>query len=109
MSIIPNDSEWSGQGDPWQITPHPVSPLVRSDFDPVNGVTLDLFAEIARALASTDDHQANGGELAEAYGISAADWHHASRVWNCRIADNPAVARALSRRYRTARRPAMAS
>ena len=71
-----------------------------SPFTPVRGVTLEVFADIARAVASQHDAGTRGTELAVSCGITANDWLYASRVWNARIANNPAVAHKLSVLYR---------
>jgi hypothetical protein len=69
-------------------------------FEPVCGVTIELFADIARAVAARDDDAAHGSELARQCGISAHDWQLASKVWNSRIASEPAVAGHLMALYR---------
>jgi hypothetical protein len=67
---------------------------------PVRGVTLELFADIARAVASQRDASTRGSALAASCGIAAEDWRFACRAWNIRIAEDPAVARKLSELYR---------
>jgi hypothetical protein len=71
-----------------------------SMFAPVRGVSLELFADIARAVASQHDASPRGSALAAKRGVSADDWRFACRVWNTRIAEDPAVARKLSELYR---------
>jgi hypothetical protein len=109
MYVFPKQGRGRSDGDPWQVSPYPVSPLVVTDFTPVRGVSLDLFAGIARTLAASCDSQVQGTELAAAKGVAAEDWLFACRVWNTRIAENPAVARVLSERFRAEGREALAS
>lgn len=85
--------------DPEQPTT-PGTEARTSKFAPVRGVTLELFADIARAVASQHDSSTRGIELAASCDISAADWLVACRTWNTRIADNPDVAKTLSGFYR---------
>jgi hypothetical protein len=71
-----------------------------SCFAPVCGVSIEQFAEIAKAVAAHDDNAANGSELAGEFGISPDDWLLASRIWNSRIATYPAVAGHLMALFR---------
>ena len=91
--------------DVWQPIERPKRPssqdAATSPFAPVRGVTLELFADIARAVASRHDGAARGTELAAGCGISTTDWLYACRVWNTRIAENPDVAKKLSALYRS--------
>jgi hypothetical protein len=73
-----------------EAAPEPVDN--RSDFEAIAGVTLELYAEIIRSLADTN----NDLELAvlvAAKGISVANWDAAVEEWNARILANPAVGR----------------
>jgi|SRR5581483_2542185 len=92
---------------PWQTSPavrraaNPQRPASDSSpFAPVRGVTLEVFADIARAVASQHDSGTRGTEVAVSCGITANDWLYACRVWNTRIAEDPAVAQKLSLLYR---------
>jgi hypothetical protein len=76
------------------------SDAAMSNVAPVRGVTLELFADIARAVASQHEASTGGSELAASCGVAADDWQLACRVWNARIADDPAVAKKLSELYR---------
>jgi hypothetical protein len=79
-------------------------PIVEFDkhscFEPVCGVSLETFAEIARTVAARDDDAAQGSELARQFGVTADDWVLASRIWNSRIASYPAVAGHLMALFR---------
>jgi hypothetical protein len=90
--------------DPWQSAPFLAlatgSESDGSAFQPVRGVSLELFAGIAKTVAARDDDHAHGTELAQACGIAPRDWLFASRIWNTRIARFPAVGRQLSELYR---------
>jgi hypothetical protein len=94
--------------DAWQSGPYSARETGCSPFTPVRGVTLELFADIARTVASRDDAHSHGTELAESMGVAPSDWLFACRTWNTRIADNPAVAQHLSALYGAAA-PSLAS
>ena len=93
----------------WQPLPDAMSEQEASPFAPVRGVTLELFADIVRLVASRQDASAQGIELAARRGISAPDWLFAARTWNARSADHEEVARRLSARYRASARASRAS
>jgi hypothetical protein len=88
--------------DRWKSAP--INPLICRDeeptlepadaaaFAPVAGVTIELFARIAMAVAARADSGVQGTELARHCGIPAQDWLNASRAWNRRIAAHPGVA-----------------
>ena len=65
----------------------------------INGVSLDLFAEICRGIAAYNYDQSKLPELAAARGIAGADWDAAADGWNQRIKDNPKLAQEFNRLY----------
>jgi hypothetical protein len=69
-----------------------------ADFDPIAGVSLELYAEIFRHLADADD-ASQVVVLAAAKGVSVADWEAATKGWSARIMANPAVGRKFSALY----------
>jgi hypothetical protein len=69
-----------------------------SDFDPIAGVSLELYTEITRHLTDADD-LSQVVRLAEAKGISVANWDAAAEGWTARILANPEVGRQFSALY----------
>jgi hypothetical protein len=68
------------------------APHAGARFEPIAGVSLDLFAEISRSLAVYGYDLAKGPELAASRGVSADEWIQATAGWNDRIKTNAAVA-----------------
>jgi hypothetical protein len=69
------------------------------DFDPIAGVTIELYAEISKGLAAYDYDIARGPEVAAAKGVSADSWEQAMSGWNDRIKANRAVAQRFNALY----------
>jgi hypothetical protein len=65
-------------------------------FEPVRGVSLEMFADIAQVVAARHDDDSQGVVLATARGIQPGDWEVAAWTWNARIADNADVRERLS-------------
>ena len=77
----------------------PTVAAIGPDFDPIAGVSLDLYAEISRELAAVgyDPNRAPG--LAAARGVSTADWEAAVAGWNARMHANPGVGQRFNALY----------
>jgi hypothetical protein len=74
----------------------PVGP----DFEPIDGVSLDQFAAVSKAVAAFNYDQAKLAQIAASRGIPAFAWETASRGWNDRIKRNFAVAQRFNQIYR---------
>jgi hypothetical protein len=74
----------------------PVGP----DFEPIDGVSLEQFAEIGKAVAAYNYDGTKLPEIAASKGIPAYAWESASRGWNDRMMANPAVAQRYNQLYR---------
>ncbi|HWF78991.1 MAG TPA: hypothetical protein VN695_00330 [Streptosporangiaceae bacterium] len=72
------------------------------DFEPVAGVSLELFAAISKGVAAYNYDAAKLPEIAASKGVDAGSWDEASRGWNDRIKANPAVAQRFNVLYRAA-------
>ena len=72
------------------------------DFDPIAGVSLELFAAISKGVAAYNYDAAKLPEIAASKGVDAGTWEEASRGWNDRIKANPAVAQRFNVLYRAA-------
>ena len=69
------------------------------DFDPIAGVSIELYAEISRGLAAYNYDIAKGPEVAASKGVSAESWEEAMQGWNDRIKANRAVAQRFNALY----------
>ena len=75
------------------------APAEGPDFEPVAGVSLELYAEVAKGLAEYDYDQSKAAYVAGTKGISPSDWQTAGDTWNERIKANPAVAQRFNALY----------
>ena len=69
------------------------------DFEPVEGVSLELYAEISKGLAAYNYDQSMAPMIAGEKGISADAWQAAADTWNARMKSNPAVAQRFNALY----------
>jgi len=72
---------------------------VGPDFEPIAGVSLELYAEISKSLATVNYDQTRAPEMAAAKGVGGADWQAALDGWNARMSANPAVASRFNALY----------
>jgi hypothetical protein len=72
---------------------------VGPDFEPVAGVTLEQFAEVAKGLAEYNYDQNMAVQVAGMKGIAPDAWRTGSEAWNERIKANPAVAQRFNALY----------
>jgi len=78
-----------------QAAAAPVAPAAGGDFEPIAGVSIELYAEISRELGG-DASQAP--IVAAGKGVSAESWQAAMDGWNARM-HNPAVAQRFNALY----------
>lgn len=69
------------------------------DFAPINGVSLELYAEISRELAAVNYDQTQAPRLAAARGVAQPDWDAAVAGWNARMQANRAVGTRFNQLY----------
>lgn len=69
------------------------------DFEPIAGVSLELFAEVCKGLAAYGYDQSKAAEIAASKGVSAENWQQALDGWNVRVKANPAVAQRFNVAY----------
>ncbi len=67
--------------------------------EPIAGVSLALYADIARGLAAYSYDQSKGVEVAASKGVSADSWSVAVDGWNERIKSDRTVAQEFNRLY----------
>jgi hypothetical protein len=70
-----------------------------SDFEPIATVSLELYAQISKSLATIDYDLSQSIRLAVDKGISEENWTSAVQGWNARMAVNPAVGSKFSALY----------
>ena len=75
------------------------APATGPDFEPVAGVTLELYAEVSKGLAEYNYDQAMAPQIASSKGIAADAWQTAADTWNARMKANPAVAQRFNALY----------
>lgn len=84
-----------------QMTPgQQAAPTAGPDFDPIAGVSIELYAEISKGLAAFGYDQSKAVEVAAAKGVSAAAWEQAMAGWNQRMKSNPAVGQRFAALFR---------
>ncbi|HEX9376806.1 MAG TPA: hypothetical protein VGB19_11290 [Actinomycetota bacterium] len=69
------------------------------DFEPIAGVSLELYAEISKSLATVNYDQTRAPEMAAQRGVNAENWQAAMDGWNARITANKAVAQRFNALY----------
>lgn len=69
------------------------------DFEPVNGVSIEQYAEISKELADSPGDEGRAMQAAAARGISPDDWQAAVAGWNQRMQTNPAVGQRFNALY----------
>jgi hypothetical protein len=65
----------------------------------VAGVSLELYAEVAKGLAAYNYDQSMAVQIAGMKGVAADAWQTASDTWNARMKSNPAVAQRFNALY----------
>jgi len=63
-----------------------------ADYEPIAEVTIELYVDVAKGLATVGYDQSKGPEIAAQHGISAERWETAMAGWNDRIRTSPDVA-----------------
>ncbi len=72
---------------------------VGPDFEPIAEVSLELYAQISRDLATVNYDQSQAPGLALSRGVTSDRWQTALDGWNGRIQANPAVAQRFNALY----------
>ncbi|RZI98639.1 MAG: hypothetical protein EON90_12600 [Brevundimonas sp.] len=55
--------------------------------DPINGVSIEKYAELCALMAETDNDKSREFAIAEANGVPADDWVAAKAGWTARMSD----------------------
>ncbi len=69
------------------------------DFEPIASVSLEMYAQIAKSLATVDYDLSRSISLAGDKGVSEESWSIAVAGWNARMVANPAVGTRFSALY----------
>lgn len=70
-----------------------------ADWEPIAGVSLDLYAEISKGLAAYGYDQSKAPEIAAGHGVDSSSWQQALDGWNARMRTNPTVAQRFNALY----------
>ena len=68
-------------------------------YEPVAGVSLELYAEISKGLAAVGYDQSKAPEIAATHGVSGESWQAAVDGWNDRIKTTPEIAARFNALY----------
>jgi hypothetical protein len=69
------------------------------DYEPIAGVSIELYAEVSKGLAAYNYDQSKAVEIAASKGIDPDNWNQAMNGWNERIKANPGVAQRFNQLY----------
>ena len=69
------------------------------NYEPVAGVSIELYAAISRRLAADGFDQSNAMKIAAAHGVAGAAWEAAVAGWNERIKASSDVATRFNALY----------
>ena len=56
-------------------------------FQPINGISLERYADLGAAIADANDDQAKIAEIIKAEGVALDDWNAAKNGWTARMQD----------------------
>ena len=82
--------------------PVAAQPAEGPDFEPIAGVSLELYAAISKSLAALNDDQPKAADVAASNGVAASDWTAAVDGWNARLRSNPSVGQRFNLLYTAA-------
>ncbi len=74
------------------------APAGGADFEPIAGVSIEMYAQISKECAAHPGDLAKAAEVAAAHGVSADNWQAAMAGWNARMY-NPAVGQRFNALY----------
>jgi hypothetical protein len=69
------------------------------DFEPIGGVSLEMYAEISKGLAAYGYDQSKAAEVAASKGVAPDAWTEASTGWPARMKSNRAVGQRFNHYY----------
>lgn len=69
------------------------------DFEPIAGVSIELYATISKGLAAVNYDQTRAPEIALTHGVNGDNWAAAVTGWNARMQTNPSVGQRFNALY----------
>ena len=69
------------------------------DFEPIAGVSIELYAEISKSFAEVNYDMTQAHTLAARKGVTGSNWDAAAEGWAARIRSNPAVGQRFNALY----------
>jgi hypothetical protein len=78
------------------------APAEGPDFEPIAGVSLELYVQISKGLAAYNYDQSKAADVAASKGVLESDWTAAVDGWNARMRSNPTVGQRFNSLYRAA-------
>jgi hypothetical protein len=78
------------------------APAEGPDFEPIAGVSLELYVQISKGLAAYNYDQSKAADVAASKGFLECDWTAAVDGWNARMRSNPTVGQRFNSLYRAA-------
>jgi hypothetical protein len=85
-----------------QAQPAAPAPVVGPDFEPIAGVSLELYVEISKGLAVYNYDQSRAADVAASKGVAPSDWTVAVDGWNARMRANSSVGQRFNALYTAA-------
>lgn len=77
-------------------------PAEGPDFEPIAGVSLELYVEISKGLAAYNYDQSKAADVAASKGVAESDWTAAVDGWNARMRANSSVGQRFNALYAAA-------
>jgi hypothetical protein len=78
------------------------APAQGPDFEPIAGVSLELYVEISKGLAAYNYDQSKAPDVAASKGVARSDWTAAVDGWNARMRANSSVGQRFNALYTAA-------
>ncbi len=72
------------------------------DFEPIAGVSLELYVEISKRLAAFNYDLSKAADVAASKGVTQSEWTAAVDGWNARLRSNPSVGQRFNLLYTAA-------
>jgi hypothetical protein len=78
------------------------APAEGPDFEPIAGVSLELYVQISKGLAAYNYDQSKAANVAASKGVLESDWTAAVDGWNARMRSNSSVGQRFNSLYTAA-------
>jgi hypothetical protein len=91
-----------GTAQPATAQADPSSAAEGPDFEPIAGVTLELYVAISKGLAAHNYDLTKAADVAASKGVDESAWTAAVDGWNARMRSNPSVGQRFNLLYTAA-------